>query len=262
MSGYFRHASRRRAMVSLPPCSLQIPEDRGYLILPAGVFSETDGVVSAALESTHLDRRGVAGRGGKRFLQNLIDSAELTLDSPVMRLALRSDVLSTVSNYLGMPPLLTAVSVFLSEVAEPELRSSQLFHCDGDDVRQVKVFIYCTEVSNASGPLTLLDAGASRKVMEATKYRFRQRLSDAQVQSVVGARVEVPVLGPRGTIALVDTSRCLHYGSRVASDAPPRLVTMIQYQTPYSFMLPERALPYAHLAGPGQSVLQRLVLGG
>jgi len=48
------------------------------------------------------------------------------------------------------------------------------------------------------------------------------------------------------------------------SFAGPRLVTMIQYQTPYSFMLPrsERAsLPFRRLATPSLPPLQRLVLG-
>jgi hypothetical protein len=50
----------------------------------------------------------------------------------------------------------------------------------------------------------------------------------------------------------------------VAPDAPARLVTMIQYQTPYSFMLPrsERAsLPFRRLVESSLPRLQRLVLG-
>ena len=48
------------------------------------------------------------------------------------------------------------------------------------------------------------------------------------------------------------------------SFAGPRLVTMIQYQTPYSFMLPSSAqadLPFRPLLDPSLTRLQRLVLG-
>ncbi len=250
-------------MESLPPTPLQISEDRGFVIVPPGTFEETAGVVAVATTSIGTYRRDAPppGKNRKKFLQNLIESSTLDIDSPLIRLALRPDLLATVSTYLGVPPLLTAISVFLSESSVPKLRSSQLFHCDGDDVRQVKVFVHCSDVGEASGPLTLVDAATSRRVMSATKYQFRQRLGDEQLHGVVDASCEIPVLGPAGTIVCVDTSRCFHYGSRVAADAPPRLVVMIQYQTPYSFMLPERSLPFRHLANAGLSDLQQVVLG-
>ncbi len=78
-----------------------------------------------------------------------------------------------------------------------------------------------------------------------------------------GAR-EHAILGSARTTVFLDTSRCFHFGSRVASDAPPRLVTMVQYQTPYSFMIPADAhvaLPFRCLLTPSLTPLQRLVLG-
>jgi len=264
VSGYFRDAGRRRAMLSLPPTPIRIPDDRGYVIVPFGIFEETGAVVADARARIGRDLPNAAPRAKnrKRFLQNVIECSLLDLTSPLMRLALRDDLLATVSNYLGVPPLLSAISVFVSEPTDDGQRSSQLFHCDGDDVRQVKVFVLCSDVDETSGPLTLLDSEASSQVMAATKYRFRQRLSDAQVHAVVEAGREVSVLGPAGTTVCIDTSRCFHYGSRVAPGAPPRLVTMIQYQTPYSFMLPERSLQFRHLVNEELSSLQRLALGG
>jgi hypothetical protein len=63
----------------------------------------------------------------------------------------------------------------------------------------------------------------------------------------------------------VDTSRCFHFGSRVEDEAEPRLVAMIQYSTPFSFMLPRdprRRAPFRHLGGPDAAELERLVLAG
>jgi hypothetical protein len=131
-------------------------------------------------------------------------------------------------------------------------------------VTQVKIFVYCSDVDAGSGPLTVLDAASSGRVRKAVGYQFRQRLTDQQVADVLGPGADRPILGPSGTAAFLDTSRCFHYGSRVAPDAPARLVTMIQYQTPYSFMLPrsERAsLPFRRLVTPSLPPLQRLVLG-
>jgi hypothetical protein len=115
-----------------------------------------------------------------------------------------------------------------------------------------------------SGPLTVLPAHHSARVRRAARYQYRQRLTDAQVQAVVGPSAERPIIGPTGTVAFVDTSRCFHYGSRVAPDAPARLAVIVQYQTPYSFMLPpspEATLPFRHFINPSLSELQRLALG-
>jgi hypothetical protein len=193
----------------------------------------------------------------------VLDRRHLAADSAVVRFALRDDVLSAISRYLGVVPCLSTISVFFSDTVEGTPKSSQLHHCDGDDVTQVKIFIYCTDVDAASGPLTVLGAEHSGRVRRATRYHYRQRLTDDQVAAVLGHGRERPILGSSGTAAFVDTSRCFHFGSRVAPGAPPRLVTMIQYQTPYSFMAPgdrDGRGPFSHFDGPGRGALQHLVL--
>jgi hypothetical protein len=210
------------------------------------------------------ERQPPQGKRTKRFLVNVIDAATLTLESAVVRLALREDILAAVCRYLGVVPFLSAINVFHSDTVKGRLTSSQLHHCDGDDVTQVKIFVYCSDVDERSGPLTVVPAAGSAHVRRRTGYQYRSRLTDAQMREVLGPASEHAIVGPSGTTAFVDTSRCFHYGSRVASDASPRLVTMVQYQTPYSFLLPSSAqasLPFRRLVAPSLTPLQRLVLG-
>ena len=263
---FFRDRDRRTMFRALPASPLTIDRARGYLAVPPGRFVEIPDVVRDAervlAEADAID--APRGKSQKRFLVNVLDASTLTLDSPVMRLALREDILAAVSRYLGVVPFLSAISVFHSDTVEGDLISSQLYHCDGDDVTQIKIFVYCTDVDVDSGPLTILDAASTSQVQRQTRYQYRMRLTDEQIHAVVGTSHEYPVLGPAGTSVLVDTSRCLHFGSRVSPGAPPRLVTMIQYQTPYSFMLPtpaQGALPFGRLVTPSLTPLQRLVLG-
>ena len=263
---FFLDAERRSVRDQLPTSDIRIAPDRGFLVLPPAAFVETAAIVADARD--HLARFDAAqppqGKNRKRFLQNVLDASTLTLDSAVIRLALRDDLLSAVTAYLGIVPFLTSVQVFHSDVVDEVPSSSQLFHCDGDDVTQVKVFVYCSDVDQASGPITILDARSTGKVQRQTRYRYRQRLTDDQVRGVNGASDGQPILGPAGTTVLVDTSRCFHFGSRVAPGAAARLVTMIQFQTPYSFMLPTSAqatLPFRRLARPGLGLLHRQVLG-
>ena len=69
--------------------------------------------------------------------------------------------------------------------------------------------------------------------------------------------------GPAGTVVFIDTSRVLHFGSRVATR--DRYVVMVQYLALTNFMYNPfysfKAWPYAHLARPGMSAAQRAVLG-
>jgi hypothetical protein len=263
---YWRDGERRAALRALPEPLWGVPRARGFSIFEPDRFAEVPQIVADARASlARSERSGLpATSSRKRFLVPVQDPATITLDSAVMRFALREDVLNAVSRYLGVIPFLSTISVLFSDVVKGAPTSSQLHHCDGDDVTQVKVFVYCSDVNPGSGPLTLLPADDSERVRRAVRYHYRQRLTDQQVAEVVGAGREVPVLGPSGTAVFVDTSKCFHYGSRVAVEAPPRLVTMIQYQTPFSFMVPtsaQRSLAFRRLIAPQLSPLQRLVLG-
>jgi hypothetical protein len=263
---FLRDAPRRSVLATLSRTDVDIPPQDGFLVVAPGRFPETEAIVRDARTALagYDTATPPAGKNRKRFLQNVLDSSALTLDSAIVRLALRDDVLSAVSRYLGTVPLLTTISVFHSDTVAGDPTSSQLYHCDGDDVTQVKIFVYCTDVDMPSGPLTLLDAATTREVQRRTGYWYRHRLTDDQVKAAVGTPREHVILGPTGTAVFVDTSRCFHFGSRVAPGAPPRLATMIQYQTPYSFMLPaaaETAAPFRRLLAPSLSPLQRLVLG-
>jgi hypothetical protein len=263
---YWRDGDRRTVYRQLPAPAWSLPDARGFATFAPGTFDEIPAIVADARASLERsEREGLpATASRKRFLVPVQDPATLTLESAAMRFALREDVLNAVSRYLGVVPFLSTISVLFSDVVKGAPTSSQLHHCDGDDVTQVKVFVYCSDVDRRSGPLTILPADDSQRVRRGVAYQYRQRLTDQQVAGVVGDGREVPILGPSGTSVFVDTSRCFHYGSRVANDAPPRLVTMIQYQTPYSFMLPtpaQQTLAFRRLIEPRLSRLQRLVLG-
>lgn len=263
LARFFRDADRRSLLQSLPPVSLSIPPHTGFLIVDSGQWPEVQEIVADARRiAAGIEQTPTGAKGRKRFLQNVLERSALTLGSPLMRFALREDVLRIVSEYLGVIPLLSTVSVLFSDTVDRDYYSSQLYHCDGDDVTQVKIFIHCTDVDPVSGPLTVLDAEASGRVLRGTGYRFDQRLTDEQAHAFVGEDHARAITGPAGTTAFVDTSRCLHYGSRVLPESKPRLVAMIQYQTPYSFMPPERTHPFQHLANDTLSELQRLALGG
>jgi hypothetical protein len=194
----------------------------------------------------------------------LLQSARLERESPFLRLALRPDVVAAVSNYLGIVPILTHIEVYYSAFRDATLASSQLFHCDQDDTSQIKIYVLCSDVAEDNGPMLMLDAETSRVVRRALRYEYRNRASDEEVFQAAGNAERHAMVGRSGTVAFVDTSRCFHYGSRVKPGAPPRLVAVLQYLSPFSFRVSrdrKRAAPYRHAARKSSSALERLVLG-
>jgi hypothetical protein len=264
---------RRLSRAVQPDPALTIDEDAGFRMFPPDCFPEAAEVVNAAAvlanDSDALLERRRQNRARKRkeFLLNLLDLATVDRHHPLVRLALRPDLLDAVVAYMGTVPVLRSMQVLYSGPVERELMSSQLYHCDADDVRQVKIFVLCTDVTAASGPLTLLDAARSAAVRRHFRYPYDSRLTDAQVNTAIGSDPQpLEVTGPSGTVCLADTSRCFHFGSRVAAGAAPRLVAMVQLVSPFSFVLAgnwrQGAILARLAADPSLTPLQRSVLTG
>ena len=109
-----------------------------------------------------------------------------------------------------------------------------------------------------------VDADRSDALRRTLGYEYRNRVTDEEAQAAMGDLDLTALEGEPGTTCLVDTSCCFHYGSRLEAQDEGRLVAMIQYLTPYSFMLPRdyrRAAPYRHLLTDSSGRLERLVLG-
>jgi hypothetical protein len=258
---------RRHVAAELDAGAIEIPREVGFLICDGSRFPEIPAVVSSAqhvLATSNLEK--LKAKANKRFMMKLLDQKTLTLESPFMRLALRPDIVNAVTRYLGVVPILQFVSVYYSSETGEELSKSQLYHCDSDDVQQVKVWVLCNEVTPEDGPLTLLPAADSDLVRKNVGYRYDMLLTDAQVTEVLGGRhTERQFLGPPGTVGFFDTSQCLHFGSRFVDPNRTRLIVMLQYITPVSFILPleywEHARYRAFGAAPGLNDMSRMILG-
>ena len=260
-----RRRAAARAIAGEAPFT--IDAYRGFMVLPPHALPEAREVVALTGDLSHgvdLGRSDLSKKARTGLMAPLIDSATLTLQSPFLRLALRRDVIATVSAYLGIMPVIAHLNVYYSAAGSGDARLSQLFHCDADGTSQIKIFVLCSDVTPSDGPLTLVDARTSGRVRRRLGYRYGAKLNDARLAGMIQLSDHHPVLGPAGTVCVVDTTRCFHFGSRVEPGADPRIVVMIQYLVPASFMLPRDhrvGSPFRHLATPAMSNPERLVLG-
>jgi hypothetical protein len=243
-----------------------VSRDTGFSVHPPGTF-DSAAVVRFALQT--VDDSDIARKklkANKPFMMRLLDQGSYTIESPLLRFALQPEIVAIAAAYLGLVPVLQFANVFHSSATGAELVKSQLYHCDSDDVEQMKVFVLCEAVTPAMGPLTLLRADDSEVIRTRSAYRFNTRLADAEVEELLGGKPAAAALvGPAGTTAFVDTSRCFHYGSRIQDSELRRVIVLLQYVTPLAFVLPEddfrHGARFRALDAPDLDPVTRLVLG-
>lgn len=156
---------------------------------------------------------------------NILRSADLFEHRALLDLALHDEVLAAVAAYMGQVPRLFNLWVWWSPPNQTQA-GSQLFHYDRRDNRQAKLFLNLNDVTQETGPLHFLRAKDSRTVDAKVGYT-KKRYTDEQVFGAVPEKKLVAATGPAGTAYLVDTARCLHYGSR--GNAKDRFVLMASF---------------------------------
>jgi hypothetical protein len=262
MSSVLRWAQLRRrtaAVDVLAAPAVDIPADQGFATLGPDAI---DGVPAVVHEVKRLRAEMPLGEERPYLLDHRI--SRLDPSSPLLRFGLDDGVVASAARYLGMVPILTGVTVLVSPHVPGPISGSQLFHSDWEDVRQVKVFVACSDVGVESGPLVGVAANASERVKEAVGYRYGGpdfRIPDERVTPLVSDDEVTAFTGAVGSMTFIDTSSCLHMGSRVQPGAGERLVVQFQYLTPPAFdLVLRRRRPLAD-ASAAKSTVERLVLG-
>ncbi|MEJ2374198.1 MAG: hypothetical protein P8Y71_01910 [Pseudolabrys sp.] len=143
---------------------------------------------------------------------NLIRTGELLAHREFMDIALQEDILRAVSGYLGQVPRLYRLYVWWSP-PNNTLESAQLFHYDHRDSRQAKDFINLRDVTADMGPLHFLGADQSLRFDAKVGYSNR-KITDEKIFSVFRPSDLLNTAGSAGKGFIIDTGRCLHYGSR------------------------------------------------
>lgn len=160
-----------------------------------------------------------------------VRDGQFDLDNPLVMFALQPRVLAVIAHTLGEVPQLSDVLLSLSSDSDPELKYSQLWHRDYDDVRTIKLFSYLTDVvSEADGPFTFIPGPLS------DRQRFTRRTHMEDFMVLKGGQVRpIAITGRRLSVFAVETSRCLHMGSRMAPGHSRLLytATFIQYPRLY-----------------------------
>lgn len=153
---------------------------------------------------------------------------ELRIEDPFVQLALDEPLLALVQDYLGMRPLLRAVELWWDFPTTGPAKETQLWHRDGDDVMNVKMFIYWNNVDRETGPFCFLPTthpGGERWNL-APEHDTQGRTTDEQMARVVPSSEWQICTGSAGTVVICDTCG---YHKGLKPTHKERLMLMIQY---------------------------------
>lgn len=240
---YFARVREAKDFTGSIPAVWKVSEQTGYTLLPPGTMPGADKVVAAcraewekrrtAFDSIGEDeiyvdlfRDNLRDLSFRKFdLSDVPDVVKFAVDGPPSRIA---------AEYLGEVPVLGSVTLMGTPVNKL-LESSQLFHADGEDIRQVKMFMAISEVAPDGGPLSFLPAEPSKKVMDAVHYTTG-RIKDEVVFGIVPESDLIRFVGVPETAVFIDNSRCLHFGSR--NPARPRVLLELEYVSRFNVLEP------------------------
>ncbi|MDG1051276.1 MAG: hypothetical protein P8M11_07780 [Planctomycetota bacterium] len=253
------------ALIERTGCPVKIDPELGYRWIEPGelpgmeaLISACDGVIEEA--RPHLPRLEAEAPGRYRIAFDLLGDDGVHQRPELVDAMVSDELLACASDYLGGVPLLRRVAVGYSPGHEASTGTSwagsQLFHFDGEDDRQIKVFVLLTDVEDdRDGPLTFLPAAASREAVKKLgkrpagpvgSYMRAGPYADEAVREVVDPRDLVTMTGKRGRVLLLDTSTTLHQGSRV-HHGHERTVFMgvfqrfeLVHETPFNWIDPSR----------------------
>jgi len=204
-------------------------------------------------------KKSKGGKSKKEFLVYASQSHQSAGYDELMKLALARPVLDAVASYLGTMPILNCLHIMVSEPNDSAV-DSQLYHLDFADVHQVKMFVAMEDVTDDHGPFTFLPCDKTLELIDRTGYD-RGRLTIEEVEVAVGAETQISLTCKRGEGVLLDTSKCMHYGSK--GNKYPRLMLMIQYTDYYVPEAPPTRWPIEELKQKhALDPVQVMALGG
>jgi hypothetical protein len=197
------------------------------------LFGSKELFEQAAAEARRLKDAHAAASGGdpgederKPFIARLL-SSKLDAGSPFAKIALDPRLLEVANGYMGMRSLLWAADVWWTFPTPGPAVETQLWHRDGDDLMNLKLFVYFKDVNRDAGPFCYAPGthplGTSRRLPERDAGA---RSTDEQMAAVVPPEDWIVATGEAGTVILADTCG---YHKQVKPEGDDRLLYMVQY---------------------------------
>lgn len=171
--------------------------------------------------------------GSKETYLTKLAAGTFEVDHPFVRIALHPGVLNVANGYLRLRSRLRALELWCTRPTAGEAVQTQLWHRDADDVMNVKMFVYFTDVTRPAGPLTYAPRthplGDRRAV---PPHDADHRSTDEQLAEILPPSEWRILEGKPGTVVFADTCG-YHKQLKPQSEERVKLVAQYVSGTPY-----------------------------
>ena len=106
----------------------------------------------------------------------LLSSKDFKINSFTFNFITNKHIIDIVSKYIGMVPLLTHISYWYSPNLKKINDSSQEFHLDHEDFKQVKGFFLLEDIDENNGPTKFINSKISKKIINKINYKTSSNL--------------------------------------------------------------------------------------
>jgi hypothetical protein len=232
----WRLRNRDRSGPGEPPSELrgvveQLRRDGVVITDVEKIFGDRSLYGTAADEAQRLYDRPreevAAAEGTKATFLTKLATGSYDLRHPFAQLALHPAALAIANGYLDLRSTLRALDLWLTQPTTGPAIQTQLWHRDADDVVNVKMFVYFTDVKREAGPLMYAPQthplGNRRHVPD---HDDQGRSKDEQLARIAPEDEWVLCEGQPGTVVFADTCG---YHKQLKPEAGERLLLVAHY---------------------------------
>ena len=169
----------------------------------------------------------------KPYYLNLIELEDFKKIKSLKNFINSNELVNLLFEYYGFVPHLSHLAVFYSNNKiynnnTGKKLGTQNAHFDNHDLKHVKLFLNISDVSKEDGPLHIFNKKISRSFRYSTGRILKRKpvRDDNELKSIKNSGKDF--IGESGALAIVDTTNCLHYGSRVAQSGD-RITLVIHF---------------------------------
>ncbi len=215
---------------------IKIDENKGFLFIDKDKFFKNEDDLRLCIDiAKDLYHKSNKKFETKNYLINLLELKKTYEVKKFLNLFLDKKIIEIVRSYLKSEPLLVELKLLHSPVIKNiNSKGSQLFHCDFDDDKIVKIFINILNVNLNSGPLQAINKEKSNLLKNKLKYNFGRHSND--ILREVDENEINTFVGSPGDILFIDTSSCFHRGSNKGTE--DRLILYANFNSRSSYRFP------------------------
>ncbi len=268
---YFSRVYKKNFLKFITDKSQLMEKNEGFKLITVAKLNENKTNINEVLDKIANDLKKIdldKLNSSEEGIIKLKNSKDFDNKSPEFKFVTDKYLVEIISRYLNCIPILSSLSLWYSPNNKFIENSSQEYHLDHEDYRQVKGFLFINEVDFNTGPLNVINVKQSNEIQKLINYKMiksSKRINDKIIEDLKKkTNINENILtGKSGDLVLCDTSSCFHYGSRLLNNPKPRFILAFQYVTPFSFSMDwnwkNSDMPYKNLNFDTNPIVKKVI---